>query len=403
VNRTDVLAPGLAAECDPGAFAVRDVRAVLPDRVLDGATVVCENGVITDVRTGGPGPDGAVDGRGALLIPGVVDVHSDALEVDVNPRPGTSFPIDFALGAFEGRVRAAGVTTVFHGVGFYEYGGRGHGRTLEQARAVAAVLRIRAASARASVTHRVLHRMDIRSPRALDVLVECLPEPEPGVAAPLVSVEDHTPGQGQFRDIGRFAAARAAEQPGRTAEEADRLVRARIEERDALLAHRDVNLARLADLAREGRIRLVAHDPVTAADVVDARARGARVAEFPTTMDAARAARELGLPVVMGAPNVLRGGSHSGNVSAREVAAAGLVDALASDYSPPTLLAAALELAAEGLLPLPAAVGLVTAGPARSTGLNDRGSLAPGQRGDLVLVDDTGRWPQIRRVFPGPG
>lgn len=389
-----------ASDTAVGTVAVRDVRAVLPDRVLDGAVVVCEDGVITEVRAGGPAPAGAVDGRGALLLPGIVDVHSDALEVDVNPRPGTAFPIDFALGAFEGRVRAAGVTTVFHGVGFYEYGGRGAGRTLEQARAVAAVLRIRAGSGRAPVSHRVLHRMDVRSPRALDVLLDCLPEPEPGVPAPLVSVEDHTPGQGQFRDLARFTAMRAAEQPGRSAEEAARIVAARIEEREALLAHRDANLARLADLAREGRIRLLAHDPVTVADVVDARDRGARVAEFPTTLEAARAARELGMPVVMGAPNVLRGGSHSGNVGAREVAAVGLVDALASDYAPPTLLAAAVALAADGVLPLPAAVGLVTSGPARCTGLTDRGALVEGTRADLLLVDDTARWPQVVAVLP---
>ena len=376
---------------------------MLPDRVLDGATVVCENGVITEVREGGPAPAGAVDGRGALLLPGIVDVHSDALEVDVNPRPGASFPIDFALGAFEGRVRAAGVTTVFHGVGFYEHGGRGAGRTLEQARAVAAVLRIRAESGRAPVTHRVLHRVDVRSPLALDVLLGCLPDPVPGVPAPLVSVEDHTPGQGQFRDLARFTAARAAESPGRSAEEAERIVRARIEERDALLVNRDRNLARLSALAHDGRIRLLAHDPVTAADVADARARGALVAEFPTTLEAARAAREAGMPVVMGAPNVLRGGSHSGNVGAREVAAAGLVDALASDYAPATLLAAALELASDGVLTLPTAVALITSGPAGCTGLTDRGTLTAGQRGDLVLVDDAGRWPQARQVVTPTG
>lgn len=388
-----------AAAPSVGTVAVRDVRAVLADRVLDGATVVCEDGVITEVRSGGPVPEGAVDGRGALLLPGIVDVHSDALEVDINPRPGTSFPIDFALGAFEGRVRAAGVTTVFHGVGFYEYGGRGVGRTLGQARAVATVVRIRADSGRAPVTHRVLHRLDVRSASALAVLVDCLPEPRPRVAAPLVSVEDHTPGQGQFRDLTRFTAARAAEQPGRTPEEAERLVQARIAERGALLANRDRNLAGLAALARDGRIRLLAHDPVTVADVVDARGRGARVAEFPTTLEAARAARELGMPVVMGAPNVLRGGSHSGNVGAREVAAAGLVDALASDYSPPTLLAAALGLASDGVLPLPAAVALITAGPAACTGLTDRGTLTEGSRADLILVDDRDRWPQVLTVL----
>jgi alpha-D-ribose 1-methylphosphonate 5-triphosphate diphosphatase len=384
-----------------GTYAVRDVRAVLPDRVLDGAVVVCENGLVTEVREGGPAPAGAVDGRGALLIPGIVDVHSDALEVDVNPRPGTSFPIDFALGAFEGRVRAAGVTTVFHGIGFYD-SGRHAGRTLDQARAVCALLRTRVDSDRAPVSHRILHRMDVRSPLALDVLLECLPEPAPGAAAPLVSVEDHTPGQGQFRDVDRFVAARVAEQPASKREEIERTVQERIATREALLANRDGNVARLAELAAAGRIRLIAHDVVSAAEIAQVRANGACVAEFPTTLEAARAARDAGMPVVMGAPNVLRGGSHSGNIGAREVAAAGLVDALASDYAPPALLAAAMNLAANGVLPLPASIGLITAGAARSAGVRGRGALEPGQRGDLVLVDDTGRWPEIRLVLATP-
>jgi alpha-D-ribose 1-methylphosphonate 5-triphosphate diphosphatase len=382
-----------------GTFAFRDVRAVLPDRVVDGAVVVCENGVITEVKEGGAAPGGAIDGMGSLLIPGIVDVHSDALEVEVNPRPGTSFPIDFALGAFEARVRAAGVTTVFHGVGFYDTGGGRHtGRTLEQARSVCAVLRIRMESDRAGVAHHVLHRMDVRSPLAFDVLLECLPAPAPGVPAPMVSVEDHTPGQGQFRDIDRFVAARAAEQPGKSREEIEKLVRERITGRDALLVNRDRNVERLADLAASARIRLLAHDVVSAEEIADVRTRGARVAEFPTTLEAARAAREAGMPVVMGAPNVLRGGSHSGNIGARDVAAAGLVDALASDYAPPALLAAAIRLADDGVLPLTEAVGLVTSGPARTAGLLDRGTIAPGQRGDLVLVDDSGRWPEVLLV-----
>jgi alpha-D-ribose 1-methylphosphonate 5-triphosphate diphosphatase len=386
-----------------GTYAVRDVRAVLPDRVLDGAVVVCENGMIIEVKEGGAAPEGAIDGRGALLIPGIVDVHSDALEVEVNPRPGTSFPIDFALGAFEGRVRAAGVTTVFHGVGFYDTGGGRHtGRTLEQARSVCAVLRIRMKSGRAGVAHRVLHRMDVRSPQALDVLLECLPAPAPGIGAPLVSVEDHTPGQGQFRDIDRFVAARAAEQPGKSPDEIEQIVRDRITGRDALLANRERNVERLAELAASGRIRLLAHDVVSAEEIQEVRARGAGVAEFPTTLEAARAAREAGMPVVMGAPNVLRGGSHSGNIGAREVAAAGLVDALASDYAPPALLAAAMRLAADDVLPLTTAIGLITSGPARTAGVLDRGTIALGQRGDLVLVDDSGRWPEVQLVLRTP-
>jgi alpha-D-ribose 1-methylphosphonate 5-triphosphate diphosphatase len=376
-----------------GTFAVRGVRAVLPGEVLDDAVVVCEDGVITSVRAGGAAPVGALDGRGSLLLPGIVDVHSDALERDINPRPGTSFPIEFALTAFEGRVRAAGVTTVFHGVGFQD--NPGYHRSLEQATAVCAAL---AARAGAGVDHRVLHRMDVRSPDALDVLLGCLPEP--GRGTPLVSLEDHTPGQGQFRDVDRFVAGRMREQPGRTAEEATEIVRERIAARDALLEYADRNRSRLGDLARTGAIRMLAHDVESPQELAHVRAGGAAVAEFPLTLDAARAAKDAGMPVVMGAPNVIRGGSHSGNVGAREVVDAGLADALASDYAPPTLLAAALRLATDGVVALPAAVGLVTSGAAATAGLADRGALAEGARADLVLVDDSGRWPRVRLVLP---
>jgi alpha-D-ribose 1-methylphosphonate 5-triphosphate diphosphatase len=383
-----------------GTFAVRGVRAVLPDRVLDDAVVVCEDGIITAVRHGGPAPSGAFDGRGGLLVPGIVDVHSDALERDINPRPGTSFPVDFALTAFEGRVRAAGVTTVFHGVGFQD--NPGYHRSLEQARAVCAALRARAESSTPSgsppVDHRVLHRMDVRSPNALDVVLDCLPPPGPH--PPLVSMEDHTPGQGQFRDLERFVVGRMREEPGRTAEQAAAIVQERIAARDALLQHVDRNRSRLGALARAARIRLLAHDVESPDELARVHAGGAAVAEFPLTLQTARAAREAGMPVVMGAPNVIRGGSHSGNVGAREVIAAGLADALASDYSPPALLAAVFGLATEGVVALPAALRLVTSGAAATAGLDDRGRIAPGARAGLVLVDDSGRWPRVRLVLP---
>jgi alpha-D-ribose 1-methylphosphonate 5-triphosphate diphosphatase len=248
------------------------------------------------------------------------------------------------------------------------------------------------------VDHRVLHRMDVRSPDALDVLLDCLPPPGPH--APLVSMEDHKPGRGQFRDLDRFVAGRLREQPGRTVEEAVALVQERIAARDALLEHVDRNRTRLGALAREGRIRMLAHDVESPDELARVRESGAAVTEFPLTLETARAAREAGMPVVMGAPNVIRGGSHSGNVGAREVIAAGLADALASDYSPPALLAAAFGLAADGVVGLPAAVALVTAGAAATEGLDDRGRIAPGARADLVLVDDSGRWPRVRLVLP---
>jgi alpha-D-ribose 1-methylphosphonate 5-triphosphate diphosphatase len=158
-------------------------------------------------------------------------------------------------------------------------------------------------------------------------------------------------------------------------------------------------MAWLGSLAVAGRIRLVGHDMDSRAAVEALRARGGSVAEFPTTVDAARAARELGLPIVMGAPNVMRGESHSGNVSAAALVELGLVDALASDYLPSGLLAGAFTLARNGLTTLPAAIGLVSSGAAAAAGLSDRGRLAAGLRADLALVDDAGTWPVVRATF----
>jgi alpha-D-ribose 1-methylphosphonate 5-triphosphate diphosphatase len=178
---------------------------------------------------------------------------------------------------------------------------------------------------------------------------------------------------------------------------------------DELIAERDKsmpvlaeNYAWLGSLARAGQIRLVGHDPDSPDAIAALRDRGGSVAEFPTTIEAARAARDLGFPVVMGAPNVLRGASHSGNVSAGELVAAGLVTGLASDYLPSGLLAAAFTLARTGPGSLPESVALVTSGPAGVAGLPDRGRLAPGCRADLALVDDTAAWPVAAATLRAP-
>lgn len=157
----------------------------------------------------------------------------------------------------------------------------------------------------------------------------------------------------------------------------------------------------LGEQARAGRIRLLGHDPASAEEIEQLRARGGVVAEFPTSREAAQAAYDCGLPTVMGAPNVLRGGSHNGNASGRELVHLGLVTALASDYLPSGLLAAALLLAREGVATLPAAVRLVTEGPAAVAQLADRGRLEPGMRPDLVLVGTGQQWPHVRAVLTG--
>lgn len=376
----------------PSDYAVRNVRAVLPDRVLAGATVVVREGRIDGIAEGRQDTVADLDGGNLLLAPGFIDVHSDALEKERMPRAHAEVPLNFALASYEGRVASAGTTTMFHGAAFQHQTARGLTRSTQAA--LETCLAVDSYSSH-RVDHRVLHRLDLLSEEGADTLrrrLESLPADAP---AQLVSHEDHTPGQGQYADPAVMRRA-LIDGDGLAAAEADEQVSRLIREREENLHIRERSLGWLAAEAHAGRIRLLGHDPDSAEEIDALAGRGGTVAEFPTTLEAARAAREQGLSIVAGAPNVLRGASHSGNISARELAQVGLVDALASDYLPTGLLAAAALLAKSEILALPGAIALVTSGPAHVAGLDDRGELGEGLRADFTLIDDsTGEWPRV--------
>lgn len=407
---TTTTGPGLhpagwPAGAAPANYVLGGVRAVLPHAVLDDARVVVRGGLIAEVGPAGAGAAADLDGGGLLCVPGLIDVHSDSLERERAPRPGVLLPWEFAVVSLEAKLRAAGITTAFHGAGFQEKTAHGVERTVGSAVELCAAIEARAAAPDSLVAHRVLYRLDARSAEGADALAAVLGGRESvcqaaGGPPPLVSHEDHTPGQGQYADR-RYMERYVASTVRLSAEQATRHVDEMIVERHRQLPVLERNMVWLGDLARAGRIRLVGHDMDSPEAVAALRARGGSVAEFPTTAASARAARDSGLPVVMGAPNVMRGESHSGNVSAAELVGLGLVTALASDYLPSGLLAGALALARRGLATLPSAIGLVTAGPAESAGLADRGRLAAGLRADLALVDDAGDWPIVRAVLRG--
>lgn len=348
----------------PRALAVHGVRAVLPDRILEDATIIIEDGRIASIESNGTRPPGSIDGSGAFCLPGLIDSHSDGLEKEINPRPGVMLPEAFALRSFEARMRSAGITTVFHGIGFED---------------------------------------DPHYARTVDLALceRFAAKPDPLDPAPLVSFEDHTPGQGQYRDI-EFVRKGMATSPKYAGRDVDEALAERMALRESMAHNREHGLAWLRSEAIASRLRIVAHDPTTRDDIAEARTWPAEVAEFPTTLEAARAAREFGLPSVMGAPNVLRGGSHSGNVSAESLVRENLCTTLASDYQPAAMLAAVFLLAKRGAASLPRAVRLVTDGPAGMVGLQDRGRLEVGLRADLLLCTFDGTWPTVQQVWRGP-
>ncbi len=392
---TELFEPRLGhwpLDAPPADYVLGHVRAVLPDRVLDDALVAVRGGLLAAVEPHPPGVRADVDGAGLLCVPGLVDSHSDGLEKERLPRPGAELPLDFALLSFEGKLLAAAVTTVFHGTGFETSFARGVPRTVEGALEVCRAIDSRQDG---RVDHRLLYRLDVRSADGLVALRERLANIAERV---LVSHEDHTPGQGQYADR-RYYERYIVGTRGMSEQEAVEHVDGLIAERDGRLGFREDAMSWLGEQAHAGRIRLLGHDLSSAAEVEELEERGGSVAEFPTTLQAAEAARERGMPVVMGAPNLLRGSSHNGNASARELVGRGLVTSIASDYLPSGLLAAVFTLAGDGLVTLPEAIGLVTSGPADVAGLADRGRLVAGLRADLALIATGPLWPVVQSVL----
>ncbi|WGW13917.1 alpha-D-ribose 1-methylphosphonate 5-triphosphate diphosphatase [Saxibacter everestensis] len=381
-------------------YVLGHVRAVVRDRIVDDATVVVRDGSIAEVRGGGGGSRVDVDGRGALCLPGLVDIHSDNLSREHCPRPGATLPADFALASVESQLRAAGIATGFHGVAFQQLSAVGLLIDQDGPGRISAAISQRQS---ASVDHRILHRVDIRSPAGIAALRAALDDMPscPAANRPVVSHEDHTPGQGQYADpavMQRWLVETGAMGMAESVAHVSTLAAAR----DEFLGFRDEALDWLGGLARAGKIILAGHDPASESDIDLLARRGGTIAEFPTTTVAGRAARCRGLASVVGAPNIVRGGSHAGNVSALALIAAGAANVIASDYLPTAMLAGAFEVARQGAASLPNAVAMVTANPATATGLRDRGALIEGLRADLILIDDSGRWPKVMAP-PGTG
>jgi alpha-D-ribose 1-methylphosphonate 5-triphosphate diphosphatase len=319
------------------------------------------------------------DAAGLLVMPGLVDIHGDAHERQMQPRPGIGFPAALAMRDSAAQLLAAGITTAYLGVTLsWEPGLRG----IEAWRATLAA--VEAARAAAGCDLRIHCRFEADN---LDALEEVLADIAAGRVA-LLAYNDHTPGI--VRRLGDPV------QAGKYAGRAGMPTEAFIALAERVVARRpDVPEAqrRLSAAAQAAGIPMLSHDDATVEMRSDFRALGARICEFPISEAVAEFARAAGEPVVMGAPNVVRGGSHMGWSSAAPLAERGLVTVLASDYYWPAMLEAAFVMAGRGAMDLAAAWALVAGNPAEALGLVDRGRIAPGLRGDLVLVDAARRAP----------
>ncbi|MEM9425146.1 MAG: alpha-D-ribose 1-methylphosphonate 5-triphosphate diphosphatase [Pseudomonadota bacterium] len=371
-----------------GDLCLANSQLVLADRVMIGAVTI-EKGEITEITEGDHVPLGAVDCAGDLVIPGLVELHTDNVERHIEPRPEVDWPHLPALIAHDAELASTGITTVFDAmrVGSIH---SGKGRYIDYARKLADELLAARAEGYFKISHFLHLRAEICSETLLEELASFGPEDRVGI----VSLMDHTPGQRQFRDLTALKTY-VTKKRGMTEQEFKEHVEnlLGLQERFGGIHERGA----VAEAGRLGAV-LASHDDTTAEQVAVSAANGAGFAEFPTTLEAAEACRARGIDVMMGAPNLIRGGSHSGNVAAEDLAKAGLLDIISSDYVPSALLLAAFRLG-DLWNDLPRAVATVTSSPAKAAHLDDRGALQVGLRGDVLRVRKMGQTPLLRGVW----
>ena len=340
-------------------------------------SVVLQNGSIVDLADGTSVASGAIDCDGDLVMPGLIELHTDNLERHIEPRPKVNWPHAQAIIAHDAELASTGITTVFDALRVGSILNRGKSSYGEYARSLASEIM----ALRDSDALKISHFLHLRAEVCSETLVEELAKFGPDDRIGIVSLMDHTPGQRQFRDLDKLKQYSGGKN-GMTDAEFDEHVTTLLGLREK---HGDVHeAAAVTEALRMGAV-LASHDDTTPTQVDVSARHGVRFAEFPTTIEAAAACRKNGIAVMMGAPNLIRGGSHSGNVAAADLAEAGLLDILSSDYVPSSLLSGALVL---GDLwgDVAAGVATVSAAPAKVTGLSDRGQIAVGRRADLIRV-----------------
>ncbi|MFN3770159.1 MAG: alpha-D-ribose 1-methylphosphonate 5-triphosphate diphosphatase [Ectopseudomonas guguanensis] len=373
-----------------------NARIVTAEREFLG-TLLLRDGLIAAVDEGASRLPQAQDLGGDYLLPGLVELHTDNLEKHMSPRPGVDWPSASAVLTHDAQIVAAGITTVFDALAIGDINPRG--RRMQQLPAMIEAIAAAEAAGQTRAEHRLHLRCELCHPDALTIYRDLVEHP----LVALVSVMDHSPGQRQFAKVEKYREYYMGKYHLSPAEMEEFLQEQIANSRQ----YSDRQRRAIVEDCHSRGISVASHDDATLAHVQESAGFGMAIAEFPTTLEAAKASHELGLKVLMGAPNLVRGGSHSGNIAAAELARHGVLDILSSDYYPASLLHAAWLLAGQvNDYDLPAAIATVSRAPARAAGLDDRGEIRIGLRADLVQARAHGQqpviqqvWRQARRVF----
>lgn len=353
-------------------------------------SIVIRDGMISEISESPCQLPQAEDLQGDYLMPGFIELHTDNLEKHMNPRPGVDWPSASAVIAHDAQIVAAGITTVFDALSIGDV--NPDGNRLRQLPIMLNAITAAEKQGKTRAEHRLHLRCELSRKHTLNVFHELVDSP----LVQLVSVMDHSPGQRQFVKLEKY---REYYQSKFNLTE-NQMTDFMAEHQENSLKYSDAQRLAIVQECKERNLAIASHDDATVEHVRESAELGMSIAEFPTTMAAAELSHNLGMNVLMGAPNIVRGGSHSGNIAAHELAKHNVLDILSSDYYPSSLLQA-VHLLNKADHSLPKAVAKVSLSPARAAGLNDRGQILPGLRADLVRVHASPDQLMVRHVWRG--
>jgi len=375
------------------SFVILHAKIVTPDGTLPNASLRVEDGIITQIGEEIREEEEllpVIDARGAILMPGIIDIHTDALDMEIVPRPGADIPIVIAFRELERKMSGCGFTTVFHSLHLGYEVAEGQQRSKYTRREIFETIH-QAAAGPTLLNNKIHLRYELTGVHAYE---DCLEFIKKGYVS-LLSVMDHTPGQGQFgKDNFKRHMLAQGKTEAQIAEEMNILIsRPRIE---------GERLKAMIRLAKDHHIPVASHDDDTVEKVDFMHDLGVDICEFPITLETARHATKRGMQVAGGASNILRGGSLSGNLTIKDAVKEGAVDTLCSDYYPPSILYSVFKLHQDEKMPLSEVVKLATLNPARAAGIHSyTGSIETGKNADLLLVKMQGGYPMITHTIVG--
>ena len=372
---------------------IHNAKIVTPNQIVEPGSIWIKDGKIAEFQPGitslvGQESYEIINGAGQFLLPGLIDIHTDAIEKEISPRPGANFPLEAAFRALERKMSGIGITTVYHSMylGYYQ-ADLNNRSSYERANIFRTIGQL---CQQPSIIRNKVHlRFEITGVKEFDL---CLRLIEEGMVH-LLSFMDHTPGQGQF---GLINFKERLMEEGKSVQEIEEIVA----ENNAIPRLSEEQIRTIVDKCYHHQVPVASHDDDSPEKVLAMKSLGADICEFPINEAAAQKGKSLGMPTVGGASNILRGGSLSGNLNIQEAVGKGLIDVLCSDYYPPSLLYAIFKLNAEGTVPLNEAVNLTTLNPAKATNLDTHiGSIEIGKSADLILVKMVNETPIVTHTF----